>query len=353
MSTHSINISGTTWYITKTQLLDTELLLDKLTRQPHHTLDQEGAMPSTPGKGGLGICDLVTWNYALLMRQAWRIYSNPHLLLAQLYQGKRGTHSPIEMAYDDDTKGSVSWGRKGLTRAASKFIQGLGGISETVTQFVFLKTDGVIAGQSCYDLRSTLSLGRIVQSSIYLMNPEQGVTSGRFDPFFPITPLDLSWHNIFDQRLYWPLTTHGEYSSKSGYLWLKNQQTPPPAPRKPNYGKFCGHGISLLVGKFWCGKSITMHSQLVTIDGLDEWNLAFTIRYAKSLKNRRNTSFGTVSSPNSFAADHRGVEIFATIVWSIWTFRNEVIHKSLQPTPLMMANLNTLSIKTTSQQQER
>jgi len=31
----------------------------------------------------------------------------------------------------------------------------------------------------------------------------------------------------------------------------------------------------------------------------------------------------------SQATYHRGVEIFATIVWSIWTFRNQVIHKAL------------------------
>jgi len=56
--------------------------------------------------------------------------------------------------------------------------------------------------------------------------------------------------------------------------------------------------------------------------------------------------------------NHSGVERFATIVWSIWMFRNQVIHKALQPTPLMMvdflqANLTTLSIITTSQRQER
>ena len=60
----------------------------------------------------------------------------------------------------------------------------------------------------------------------------------------------------------------------------------------------------------------------------------------------------------SQAANQRGVEIFATIIWSIWTFRNQVIHKALQLTPLMMvdflqANLTTLSIITTSQRQER
>ena len=78
--------------------------------------------------------------------------------------------------------------------------KGLGGVSETVIEFGSSKTNGVIARQSCYDLRSTISLGMIIQSPIYLMNLEQGGISGRFDPFFSITPLDLSWHNIFDQQ---------------------------------------------------------------------------------------------------------------------------------------------------------
>ncbi|KAJ8451563.1 LOW QUALITY PROTEIN: hypothetical protein Cgig2_018197 [Carnegiea gigantea] len=68
----------------------------------------------------LEIRELVTWNYALLMRQEWCIHWKPHLLIAQIYRGKCGTHSPIETAYYDSNEGS---GRKGLTRASSKFKQ--------------------------------------------------------------------------------------------------------------------------------------------------------------------------------------------------------------------------------------
>jgi len=92
----------------------------------------------------------------------------------------------------------------------------------------------------------------------------------------------------------------GNIAPSQATFGSRTNKHPPPAPGKPNCGKFDGRCISLLVGKFWCRKSITMHSQLVVIDGLDEWNIDFTVRCAKALKNRHNTSFGTLSSPNSF-----------------------------------------------------
>ncbi|KAJ8426218.1 LOW QUALITY PROTEIN: hypothetical protein Cgig2_024773 [Carnegiea gigantea] len=169
------------------QLLDTELLLDKLPRQPHHTLDQEGAMPTTLGKEG---------------------FRNPRSSHMELYStNETSMANPLETPSTSRSallrKHIVIILKEAFHRVARASLEphlnsskGLGSRSK---MFGSSKTVGVIAGQSCYDLRSTLSLGRIIQSPIYLTNLEQGGTSERFDPFFPITPLDLSWQNIFDQ----------------------------------------------------------------------------------------------------------------------------------------------------------
>ncbi|KAJ8442140.1 hypothetical protein Cgig2_011330 [Carnegiea gigantea] len=57
---------------------------------------------------GLGIQNLTKWNQELLMKQAWRIHTNPQSLLAHLYR-----------------EHNASQGRMGLVKAASKFKEAL------------------------------------------------------------------------------------------------------------------------------------------------------------------------------------------------------------------------------------
>ena len=76
-------------------------------------------------QGGLGIRELIKWNQALPMRQAWQINPKPQLLLARLYHRKYGTHSPIDTAYYDCKENNASWGPKGLVTAAFKFKEAL------------------------------------------------------------------------------------------------------------------------------------------------------------------------------------------------------------------------------------
>ena len=59
------------------------------------------------------------------MRPVWRIHSKHHLLIAQIYRGDYGTHSPINVAYYDCTEHNVLWGHLRLARPASKLKEGL------------------------------------------------------------------------------------------------------------------------------------------------------------------------------------------------------------------------------------
>ncbi|KAJ8450362.1 hypothetical protein Cgig2_004819 [Carnegiea gigantea] len=188
-------------------------------------------------KGSLGIRDLVTWNYALLMRQAWRIYSKPHLLLAQLYRGMYRTHSPIEITYYDNNDGSVSWGRKGLTRAASKIIQGLRWHIRNG------HTVRILEGRWCNN--RTINVRAQVDPNAWKDRPvsdlfnefRTGWNIGKVRSIFPChtTRLILAQHirpTVSHDRLYWSLSNNGEYNSKLGYLSLMNQQTPPACNRE-------------------------------------------------------------------------------------------------------------------------
>ena len=48
-----------------------------------------------------------------------------HLLITKIYRQKYGSHSPVGVAYYDYKGHNASWGRGDLTRAASKFKEGL------------------------------------------------------------------------------------------------------------------------------------------------------------------------------------------------------------------------------------
>lgn len=62
--------------------------------------------------GGLGLRNVGFFNRALLMKKAWRIHQNPHLLLAKVYRKKRlDGRSPLRHSQQS------SWGRKGILLA--------------------------------------------------------------------------------------------------------------------------------------------------------------------------------------------------------------------------------------------
>lgn len=58
-----------------------------------------------------------TWRAPKIMA----LNSHPHSVLALLYQGKYGTHLPIDAAYFECKERNASWGRHGLLNAATKF----------------------------------------------------------------------------------------------------------------------------------------------------------------------------------------------------------------------------------------
>jgi hypothetical protein len=47
-------------------------------------------MTHPKGQGGLGFRDLHTFNLAMIAKQGWKIFTNPHTLVARIYKA-RGT----------------------------------------------------------------------------------------------------------------------------------------------------------------------------------------------------------------------------------------------------------------------
>ena len=121
MPTYTRNVSSTNKHPSKNHLYDYEFFWSNSQGNPLvHWIKKKRCRQSLAQRG-LGIQDLAKWHYALLMRQSWRIHSNPHLLIANIYHGKCGTHSRVDIAHYGSRKHNASWGRTGLARAASKF----------------------------------------------------------------------------------------------------------------------------------------------------------------------------------------------------------------------------------------
>ncbi|KAJ8432681.1 hypothetical protein Cgig2_034007 [Carnegiea gigantea] len=263
-----------------------ELYRNSVWDQGKHWIKKEQCQ-QPHARGGLGIQDLVTWNYALLMRQAWRIQSKPHLLIAQIYRGKYGTHSPIETTYYDSKESNASWGRKGVTRASSK-------------------------------LRSHVD-----------------PTSWKNRPVSKIQ----NWHirpTESPDRLYWSLTNNGEYNSKSSYIWLMSQNKSLDDKREVKMWKILW---ALRIPSCWkqlwwvlpLAMKVGMNPNIPWTQWVCDWILMLHC---------------------SHGATHRGVEIFVTVVWSIWFFQNQVLHQAVHRNPLKMVDilwaiLSTLSNVTT------
>ncbi|KAJ8427834.1 hypothetical protein Cgig2_030097 [Carnegiea gigantea] len=112
MPTYTRNISSTDKHPSKNRPYDYLFFWSNSQGNPSvHWTKKEHCQQSL-AQGGLGTRDLAKWNYALLMRQAWQIHSNPHLLIVKIYRGKCGTHSCVDIAYYSSRKHNASWGHR-------------------------------------------------------------------------------------------------------------------------------------------------------------------------------------------------------------------------------------------------
>lgn len=75
------------------------------------------------GMGGLGIRSLRVLNQACLMKQVWRMHSNPQLLVSKVYNAK--APSAICLGRPSvSTNATFSWGMRGLRKADKLIVQG-------------------------------------------------------------------------------------------------------------------------------------------------------------------------------------------------------------------------------------
>lgn len=75
------------------------------------------------GMGGLGVRKSSLFNSALLMKQVWRIFQNPQLLLSKVYSAYRPP--ALKSGRPNVFSGSpMSWGMRGLRKAENILLSG-------------------------------------------------------------------------------------------------------------------------------------------------------------------------------------------------------------------------------------
>lgn len=74
------------------------------------------------GMGGMGISKVSSFNEGFLMKQAWRLYKNPQLLLSSIFRAK-GLSSLIS-GRREVVRGKISWGFRGILKVEQVLLQG-------------------------------------------------------------------------------------------------------------------------------------------------------------------------------------------------------------------------------------
>ncbi|KAG7576566.1 Ribonuclease H domain [Arabidopsis thaliana x Arabidopsis arenosa] len=170
-------------------------------------------------EGGLGFKDLHNFNRALLAKQAWRIMTNPHSLLARLYKGMYHPHHSFLQA---GTGNRVSFGWRSIQQGKELLQQGLrvrigNGQNTRIWSDPWLPTlPPRPASGPILDVNMTVSdlwkEGRREWDPVVfegVLNPEdQQLASSLF----------LSKHSDKDSYE-WAYTKNAKYSVKSGY-WV-------------------------------------------------------------------------------------------------------------------------------------
>ncbi|XP_010666689.2 uncharacterized protein LOC104883828 [Beta vulgaris subsp. vulgaris] len=177
------------------------------------------------GAGGLGIRNVGVFNKALLMRKASRIQRNPHLLLSRVYNSS--TRTSTDQMRNTNLS---SWGRRGIVMANSLLNQfshwkiGDGKATRVSTACWVKGTRPIFRDTVPLLTARTLRVADLIlenqgQWNIRKVNALFEHHSARQIKSIELPPAP----NISDEK-FWPYTKSGEYTTKSGYAVLLQQQ---------------------------------------------------------------------------------------------------------------------------------
>lgn len=175
--------------------------------------------------GGLGIRSVSILNSALLLRKAWWINQNPHLLLAKLYNSFRlpGRQRLINHNF-------LSWGRKGILTAENVLMDSCRWKVGTGVDIHISDSNWLPGGPPLF--RDNIPLVEMANLKVaHLKLPNfQGWDSRKINQLFEpasarrIQSLEPNNSSTVRDIQYWPYTKSENYNTRTGYDLLYSQQ---------------------------------------------------------------------------------------------------------------------------------
>ncbi|XP_010692677.1 uncharacterized protein LOC104905754 [Beta vulgaris subsp. vulgaris] len=189
------------------------------------------------GAGGLGLRSITVHNRALLIKKVWRIHQNSDLLISKVFTSHSLVSSP-KLSTLRPLRGQSSWGARSLGQAEKVLLANYAwkiGRNSCLQAGQHRWINGkvpIFRDQITLRTAATVTIGSLI------LPHQQGWNVPRLCSLF--TPTTVSairglelprLHNPSDMP-FWPLTTSGTYTTKSGYYLLSRQtdicsMTPP------------------------------------------------------------------------------------------------------------------------------
>ncbi|KAL0006673.1 hypothetical protein SO802_008175 [Lithocarpus litseifolius] len=178
-------------------------------------------MTKTKLVGGMGFRDLAMFIDSLLANQAWRLLHNKHSLFYKVFKARFFPNTSI-MEASDSRMGSYAWksilvGREVIKRGSRWRIGNGEKLPFCPIEEFEHNTVSSLLDPSTRQWHTDLVDGLFVEEDAEL-----------------IKKIPLS-KNVTEDVLYWPYTSNGEYSSKSGYRFLKEEAEQLHSPQVPPF----------------------------------------------------------------------------------------------------------------------
>ncbi|KAL4183389.1 hypothetical protein AMTRI_Chr11g154910 [Amborella trichopoda] len=168
-------------------------------------------------EGGLGICDIVDFNIARMIKLAWRILADPSFLIAQFFKHRYFKNSST---WETKYKRYSSYAWKGIQLGLShlknnvRWVIGDG-------QLVDFWADPWLSQKSIWDSYGTIVHHDLDVAMLNVSDYIGGVPQSWLLPL-PTTILPLQPHRDF---LVWINSTSGLFSTKEAWEFIRNKGT--------------------------------------------------------------------------------------------------------------------------------